>query len=286
METAGAQQAVERCPIVHSLSIVGRKWILPIICELNKAGVLRYLELKKRLDGVTNMALTKALKELADRGLVNRVQFNEIPPHTEYSLTEEGKALLPNLYGLAQWGLGQMDPSASGCICSERCYAVHHVYIPPNREPEVKNYPQIYNERYRKYFDEIRQKMGPQADPLLLLEEFLVAILYTLIEDGQDMTRWSMTFFFRQVTPDITPLTQGERPQYLILCKLINQGRKQGRISVPLETAYLADQLSKVITGMVGEWQMANCSYDVIAYNRPMLHWLCQSLASPIVNNP
>lgn len=38
------------------------------------------------------------------RRLVSRMQFNEIPPHVEYALTEKGKALLPVFYAMTKWG--------------------------------------------------------------------------------------------------------------------------------------------------------------------------------------
>ena len=49
--------------------------------------------------------LASALKELEADGLVHREQFNEIPPHVEYSLTERGKDLLPVFCAMANWGL-------------------------------------------------------------------------------------------------------------------------------------------------------------------------------------
>lgn len=47
------------------------------------------------LKGITNASLTKALRELESDGLIKREQFNEIPPHVEYSLTEKGNDLQP-----------------------------------------------------------------------------------------------------------------------------------------------------------------------------------------------
>ena len=44
------------------------------------------------------------LRDLDQPDIVNRQQFNEIPPHVEYSLTEKGKALLPVFFELAKWG--------------------------------------------------------------------------------------------------------------------------------------------------------------------------------------
>lgn len=44
---------------------------------------------------ITNTMLTNTLRDLEELGIIHREQFNEIPPHVEYSLTEKGKALLP-----------------------------------------------------------------------------------------------------------------------------------------------------------------------------------------------
>lgn len=55
--------------------------------------------------GVTNSALTNALRELEKDGLLLRMQYNEIPPHVEYSLTPKGEELLPVFYAIAVWGL-------------------------------------------------------------------------------------------------------------------------------------------------------------------------------------
>ena len=48
--------------------------------------------------------LTTVLRDLESAGIVRREQFNEIPPHVEYSLTEKGRALLPAFFELAKWG--------------------------------------------------------------------------------------------------------------------------------------------------------------------------------------
>ena len=50
------------------------------------------------------MMLTQSLKELELNGIINREQFVEIPPRVEYSLTDNGKELIPALKALANWG--------------------------------------------------------------------------------------------------------------------------------------------------------------------------------------
>lgn len=97
------------CPVAYSLKIIEGKWKLPILWVLSQNGTLRFNELKKGIEGITNMMLTSSLKELENDGIVNRVQYNEVPPHVEYSLSESGKKLLPVLDELAKWGIELMQ---------------------------------------------------------------------------------------------------------------------------------------------------------------------------------
>ena len=53
---------------------------------------------KKDLPGIANATLSNVLKELEEDGFIKRVQFNEIPPHVEYSFTEKGRDLIPIFY--------------------------------------------------------------------------------------------------------------------------------------------------------------------------------------------
>ena len=97
-----------KCPIIYALNIVGQKWKLPIQWYLFKNETTRYNELKRRVKGITNMMLTKSLRELEERTLIVRTQYETIPPKVEYSLTERGKALLPALDELYIWGEEQI----------------------------------------------------------------------------------------------------------------------------------------------------------------------------------
>lgn len=98
-----------QCPVIYALNIVGQKWRLPIMWYLLEAEPVRYNELKRRIKGVTNMMLTKSLKELEEHNLIVRTQYETIPPKVEYSLTERGKALLPALNELSKWGIEQIN---------------------------------------------------------------------------------------------------------------------------------------------------------------------------------
>ena len=84
MAVSSANSRYDICPVVYSLDLLGRKWRLPILCELDKHGVMRYNELKRRISGITNMMLTQTLRELEANHLLSRTQYNEIPPRVEY----------------------------------------------------------------------------------------------------------------------------------------------------------------------------------------------------------
>lgn len=102
---------ITECPVAYALNLIGGKWHLQIIWALYKKPVQRYNELKRRVDGITNMMLSQSLKELEQYGLVTRTQYPEIPPRVEYSLTEEGQVLIPFIRELSKWGAKQMSKS-------------------------------------------------------------------------------------------------------------------------------------------------------------------------------
>ncbi|HEY8891388.1 MAG TPA: helix-turn-helix domain-containing protein [Clostridium sp.] len=96
------------CPIIYALNVVGKKWKLPIMWRLFENETTRYNELKRSVNGITNMMLTKSLKELEEHKLIVRTQYETIPPKVEYFLTQRGKSLLPSLNELYKWGEEQI----------------------------------------------------------------------------------------------------------------------------------------------------------------------------------
>lgn len=98
------EEPSESCPMRRTLELLSGKWRTHIIYELCKRPTCRFGELKSALPRITSAMLTSALRELEAVGIVHREQFNEIPPHVEYSLTEKGKQLLPVFTELAKWG--------------------------------------------------------------------------------------------------------------------------------------------------------------------------------------
>lgn len=93
-----------RCSLTEIIEIIGKKWRIPVIWHLNLNGNMRYNELKRALAGITNIMLTRTLKDLENHDLIIRKKFSEVPPHVEYSLTEKCLKIVPALELINKWG--------------------------------------------------------------------------------------------------------------------------------------------------------------------------------------
>ncbi|MCD8366522.1 MAG: helix-turn-helix transcriptional regulator [Clostridiales bacterium] len=115
-KTNAAEPAFQdKCPVIVALEIIGGKWRLPIIWELSAVESMRYNELRRRLDGITNIMLTRSLRALEEHGLVIRRELNQIPPHVEYSLSDSCRKLIPALEIINDWGATQMPGEVRSC---------------------------------------------------------------------------------------------------------------------------------------------------------------------------
>ena len=92
-----------RCPLEYGLDIFGGKWKSRIICVLAEKNLLRYSSLRKEMTNITDAVLSAALKELIADGVVERKQYNEIPPRVEYSLSEKCISVIPILQSICKW---------------------------------------------------------------------------------------------------------------------------------------------------------------------------------------
>ncbi len=97
----------DSCPLGHALAMVGGKWKMRIICTLFVDGTQRYNDILKKTAGITNTMLAASLKDLEADGIVTRMQYAEIPPRVEYSLTDHGKDLWPILHRFIHWAQGE-----------------------------------------------------------------------------------------------------------------------------------------------------------------------------------
>ena len=87
-------QITAKCPIRTTLELLGGKWKLLILFQLN-IEPKRLSVLKKLIPDISEKMLIQELKVLVDNHLVIRNNYGEVPPRVEYSLTEKGKLAMP-----------------------------------------------------------------------------------------------------------------------------------------------------------------------------------------------
>ena len=91
------------CPAVREvLNRVGDKWSVQVVALLGD-GAMRFNELRKSIEGISQRMLTLTVRNLERDGLVTRTVFPEIPPRVEYALTALGHTLLEPITALADW---------------------------------------------------------------------------------------------------------------------------------------------------------------------------------------
>jgi DNA-binding HxlR family transcriptional regulator len=89
---------------IHTyITVIGGKWKPEILWFLRK-GPLRFGVLMRNIPGITQVTLTKNLRELEADGIVTRTVYPEIPPRVEYRLTEFGESVFPVLDVISAWG--------------------------------------------------------------------------------------------------------------------------------------------------------------------------------------
>lgn len=92
-----------QCPVTATLQLIGGRWKTIVLYCLSN-GTKRFGEIAVRIPDISRKVLTEQLKELEADGLILRVQYKEIPPRVEYSLTDLGKSLSSVIHELEKWG--------------------------------------------------------------------------------------------------------------------------------------------------------------------------------------
>ena len=99
------EQSIQRCLTISTVQkILGGKWKIEILYYIGLQNVRRFGALRRHIGGITESSLTKQLRELESDGFINRYDFNEVPPHVEYTLTDLGESFMSVLEVIKQWG--------------------------------------------------------------------------------------------------------------------------------------------------------------------------------------
>lgn len=91
------------CPLRLTMSLIDSKWKSCILDELRDTS-MRPSEIHKVLPEATPRVLDLQLKELVEDGLVDKTIYPELPPRSEYFITDLGRSLLPILDAMIEWG--------------------------------------------------------------------------------------------------------------------------------------------------------------------------------------
>lgn len=92
------------CPAVSKLQhAIGGKWKIEILFYISLLDERRFGQLKRSVKGISESTLSKQLKELVSDGLIERIDYQELPPRVEYVLTDRGESLKPLLLAMWDW---------------------------------------------------------------------------------------------------------------------------------------------------------------------------------------
>ncbi|NGO85635.1 helix-turn-helix domain-containing protein [Streptomyces sp. 196(2019)] len=97
-----------RCPSRSTLEHATGRWGALTLGALYEES-LRFNELRRRVDGVSEKMLSQTLHALERDGLVLREAQPVNPPRVDYELTPFGREVAGRLLGLIQLVEGQMD---------------------------------------------------------------------------------------------------------------------------------------------------------------------------------
>jgi DNA-binding HxlR family transcriptional regulator len=102
------EEILPECPVATTVLMIGSKWKLLIMRNL-LTRPWRFNELQKSIDGISQKALTEALRSMEADGIVSRTVYPEVPPRVEYALTKLGESMRPIIKSMETWGMAYKE---------------------------------------------------------------------------------------------------------------------------------------------------------------------------------
>ena len=124
--TPETERTATNCRAREMLVRVADKWSMYVIHVLAHEGPLRFSDLRRRVDGVSQRMLTVTLRGLERDGLVSRTMYPEMPPRVEYALTPLGVTLREIVRALIDWSgahLAEVDAARARYDSQEKQWA-------------------------------------------------------------------------------------------------------------------------------------------------------------------
>ncbi len=97
-----------RCPTRQVLDRIAEKWTVLIIGRLAN-GTMRFAQLRRSVDGISQKVLTNTLRGLERDGIVTRRVYASVPPRVEYTLTDLGRSLCDLVEGVCRWAEANIE---------------------------------------------------------------------------------------------------------------------------------------------------------------------------------
>ncbi|WP_262380641.1 winged helix-turn-helix transcriptional regulator [Nonomuraea sp. PA05] len=92
----------EDCEVRQILDRIADKWSLLVIALLDCQS-LRFTQLRREIDGISQRMLSVTLRQLERDGLVSRTVHPVVPPRVDYALTPLGRTLHETIKSLVTW---------------------------------------------------------------------------------------------------------------------------------------------------------------------------------------
>ena len=94
--------------IKRTLQLVGDKWTVLVVSRIG-GRTMRFNELRRELDSISQKMLTSTLRNLEENGFVTRTVYPTIPPRVDYALTDMGRDLLGPIQALVRWAVDNRE---------------------------------------------------------------------------------------------------------------------------------------------------------------------------------
>lgn len=109
METTRWDMLKRQCPTRQVLTRVADKWTMLVLTLLANDESLRFSQLRRQIEGISQKMLTQTLRGLERDGLVTRTVYPTVPVTVEYRLTELGHSLAETVGAIRLWAYANMD---------------------------------------------------------------------------------------------------------------------------------------------------------------------------------
>jgi DNA-binding HxlR family transcriptional regulator len=101
------------------LQLLADEWT-PLVFYALEEGTMRFSQLLRRIDGISQKMLTQTLRAMERNGLVQRIIYPVVPPIVEYSLTPLGQTLRESMQALKVWAYGHLQEVASARVAYDQ----------------------------------------------------------------------------------------------------------------------------------------------------------------------